>query len=128
MNRNIRIYLADSWMTLAALSFILIAILGRYVLQTLNTFELMLHRSLVGLIIISTIASKSRRWLEIIKPKFLKHHFTRNICHFSAQNLWFLALPLIPLGHLVSLEFTSLLWITIFVPILLKERLTLLNF
>ena len=44
--------------------------------------------------------------------------------HFAGQNLWFYAITLIPLAQVFALEFTSPLWVTLFAPLLLGERLT----
>ena len=44
--------------------------------------------------------------------------------HFAGQNLWFLALTLIPLAQVFALEFTSPIWVILLSPIFLNERLT----
>ena len=47
---------AASWMIGAMVSFSLMAIAGRELATTLNTFEIMLYRSLIGLTIVLSVA------------------------------------------------------------------------
>jgi drug/metabolite transporter (DMT)-like permease len=51
-------------------------------------------------------------------------HFIRNLSHFCAQYFWFLAVSLIPLAEVVSIEFTMPIWTAILAALLLQERLT----
>jgi drug/metabolite transporter (DMT)-like permease len=51
-------------------------------------------------------------------------HFTRNLAHFTGQNLWFYAVTVIPLTQLFALEFTNPLWVLLLSPMVLGERLT----
>ena len=60
-----------------------------------------------------------------IDLKYFRLHLLRNIFHFIGQNLWFFALPLIPLAQLFALEFTSPIWVLLLAPLILGESLTL---
>ena len=51
-------------------------------------------------------------------------HLTRNLFHYTGQNLWFFAVALIPLSQLVALEFTNPIWVALLAPLLLGEALT----
>ncbi len=115
---------AAIWMTGAIGSFSIMAMAGRAVSLQLDTFELMLYRSAVGLCIILAVLTLSRRW-HMVSRHNLGLHFTRNLAHFAGQNLWFYALTLIPLAQVFALEFTSPLWVVFLAPFLLGERLTL---
>ena len=114
---------AAIWMTGAIASFTAMAIAGRAVSDTLNTFEIMLFRSLIGLAIVMTLATITGTRSEINKDR-IGLHFIRNAAHFTGQNLWFYALPLVPLTQLFALEFTTPIWVIILSPLILKERLT----
>jgi len=114
---------AALWMTGAITSFSAMAVAGRAVRISMDTFELMTWRSIVGLIIVLTVAS-ARGNLHLIRPRRLGLHFVRNLGHFTGQNLWFWALTLIPLAQLFALEFTSPVWVTLMAPLLLGERIT----
>tara|TARA_B100000768_G_scaffold149214_1_gene143460 strand:+ start:151 stop:1014 length:864 start_codon:yes stop_codon:yes gene_type:complete len=114
---------AALWMIGAIFSFITMAIAGRAVSDQLDTFEIMLYRSLIGFLIVILTAKIINTHHEINFQKF-SIHFIRNIFHFMGQNLWFFALPIIPLAQLFALEFTSPIWVVLLAPIFLKEQLT----
>jgi drug/metabolite transporter (DMT)-like permease len=104
-------------------SFTAMAIAGRAVAPTLDTFELMTWRSLIGLVIVLAVGDAMGRLGEI-RFNRIGVHFVRNIFHFAGQNLWFMALPMIPLAQVFALEFTSPLWVILLSPLLLGERIT----
>lgn len=113
---------AAFWMTGAIASFSVMAIAGRAVSTQLDTFELMMYRSLVGLCIVLCVLTFGGRWHHVSQRQ-LGLHFLRNLAHFAGQNLWFFALTLIPLAQVFALEFTSPLWVVFLAPLLLGERL-----
>jgi drug/metabolite transporter (DMT)-like permease len=51
-------------------------------------------------------------------------HVGRNLIHYAAQLGWFFALTLIPLGQVVSIEFTMPIWTAILAASFLGERMT----
>ena len=110
-------------MFLTIASFTMMAVAGRYVSDELDTFEVMMYRSLIGffLVLIFCIATKR---LHAIHLGYLRDHFFRNVFHFSAQNLWFYAITVIPLVQVFALEFTVPIWILIFSPFFLGEMFT----
>jgi len=111
------------WMGGAIASFTAMAIGGRAVSDTLNTFEIMLFRSLIGLALV-IIVGRAAGTLHQINRDRLGLHFIRNAAHFTGQNFWFYALPLVPLTQLFALEFTTPIWVILLSPLILKERLT----
>lgn len=114
---------AALWMTGAVVSFSAMAIAGREVSVELDTFELMMYRSLIGIIIVVAVGAY---WgtLNQIRTDKLPLHFVRNAFHFTGQNLWFYAVTVIPFAQLFALEFTSPLWVAILAPLVLSERMT----
>ena len=90
----------------------------------MNTFEIMMFRSFVGVLIVLACAVAFKTLHQINRDR-IGLQFVRNIAHFAGQNLWFYALPLIPLAQLFALEFTSPIWVVLLAPIFLGERLTL---
>jgi drug/metabolite transporter (DMT)-like permease len=87
----------------------------------------MLYRSIIGFVIVIVVAYAAGTMQEVNFKRF-STHIIRNIFHFTGQNLWFFALPLIPLAQLFALEFTSPIWVMLLAPILLGEKLTLRKF
>jgi len=110
-------------MTGAIASFSAMAVAGRAVSLDHDTFEIMLYRSLIGLAIVVGVGGAFGR-LGQITTRHMGLHVVRNLSHFAGQNLWFYALPLVPLAQLFSVEFTSPIWATLLAPLVLRERLT----
>ena len=115
---------AALWMIGAIFSFTSMAVAGRAISGQLDTFEIMFYRSIMGFLIVLIVA-KSIGTLGEIDLKYFRLHLLRNIFHFIGQNLWFFALPLIPLAQLFALEFTSPIWVLLLAPLILRESLTL---
>jgi len=114
---------AALWMTGAIASFSSMAVAGRAVSFELDTFELMLYRSLIGIVIVVAVAGFAGTLPQITR-RHLGLHAVRNLSHFAGQNLWFYALTVIPLAQVFALEFTSPLWVVVLSPLLLGERMT----
>ncbi|MEM9576807.1 MAG: DMT family transporter [Pseudomonadota bacterium] len=115
---------AALWMTGSIASFSSMAVAGRELSTELDTFEIMMYRSLFGLLIVVGIA-----WavgtLSQVNTEKLGLHAVRNLAHFTGQNLWFYAVTVIPLAQVFALEFTTPLWVIALSPLILGERLTL---
>lgn len=114
---------ATLWMFGAVLSFSAMAIAGREVSFDLDTFEIMMYRSCVGVCVILAGARLFGTW-DSIERRQMPLHFLRNICHFTGQNLWFYALTMIPLAQLFALEFTTPIWVVVLSLLILGERIT----
>ena len=111
---------AAVWMTGAIASFTAMAIAGRAVSFALDTFEIMFYRSLIGILIVGSVALGTGKWREITNRN-LGLHFGRNLAHFAGQNLWFFAITVIPLAQVFALEFTTPIWVILLSPIFLAE-------
>ena len=114
---------AGLWMIGAIISFTSMAIAGRAVSLDLDTFEIMLFRSLTGIVIVLVVASAAGTLRQVNRQQ-MGLHVIRNAAHFTGQNLWFYALPLIPLAQVFALEFTTPIWVILLAPMLLGERIT----
>ena len=120
MNQTLQ---AALWMSGAIASFSSMAVAGRAIAGTHDTFELMFYRSLVGILVV-VVVSRLAGTIGQVGTRRIGLHLIRNVMHFAGQNLWFYAITLIPLAQVFALEFTSPLWVTLFAPLLLGERLT----
>lgn len=114
---------AALWMTGAIASFSSMAVAGREVSFALDTFEIMMYRSFVGVIIVVALLTLTRSWRQVT-TRSLGTQAVRNVAHFTGQNLWFYAVTVIPLAQVFALEFTSPLWVIVLSPLVLGERLT----
>jgi len=123
MTVEARPLLAAAWMTGAIVSFSSMAIAGRELSDELSSFEMMVYRSIIGLIVILCIGLIFGKFNEIRFDR-LRLHGLRNLAHFTGQNLWFSALPLITLAQVFALEFTSPIWVVIFAVLFAGEKMT----
>ena len=114
---------AGFWMLGAVFSFSLMAISGRELGGELNSFEIMLWRSLAGILIVLAFAWQFNT-LDQIKFTHLKLHALRNISHFFGQTLWYFAVTQVTLAQLFAFEFTAPLWVALMAPLFLKETFT----
>ncbi|MEM9437638.1 MAG: DMT family transporter [Pseudomonadota bacterium] len=111
------------WMIGAIFAFTSMAVAGRAVSFELDTFEIMMYRSFIGIAVVLAVAGAAGTLGEVTR-RHLGLHVARNVAHFFGQNCWFYALTLIPLAQLFALEFTSPIWVLLLAPIFLGERLT----
>ena len=114
---------AATWMVGAIGAFTLMAIAGRAASLDLDTFEIMLYRSFVGLLIVGLVAWQAGTLHQISRDR-IGLHFVRNLFHFTGQNLWFFAITMIPLAQVFALEFTTPIWVILLSPLILGERIT----
>jgi len=114
---------AAVWMIGAIVSFTSMAVAGRAVAFELDTFEIMLFRSLIGVVIVTSVAFATGT-LHQISRRSLGVHLVRNISHFTGQNLWFFAITVAPLAQVFALEFTLPIWAMILAVFVLNEKLT----
>ena len=114
---------AALWMTGGIASFSAMAIAGREVSDVHDTFEMMLFRSVAGILLVVAIGGALGRLREI-SPRRMDLHIGRNVFHFAGQNLWFYAVTVIPLAQVFALEFTSPIWVALLAPLVLGEKLT----
>lgn len=114
---------AALWMTGAITSFSAMAISVRELEGAHDTFEIMAARSAVGLLIVAAVALATGQ-LKDVRTNRLGGHVLRNAIHFTGQNLWILAVTLIPLAQVFALEFTAPVWVLVLSPLLLGEKIT----
>lgn len=117
---------AALWMLGAISSFTAMALAGRELGATYDTFEIMMYRSAFGLLIVLAVATYVGTIKEVTTDA-IGQHGLRNLVHFTGQNLWFYAVTVIPLAQVFALEFTTPLWVIVLSPFLLGERLTLVR-
>ncbi|WP_295508495.1 DMT family transporter [uncultured Sulfitobacter sp.] len=114
---------AALWMIGSISSFSAMAVAGREVSGVYDTFEIMMYRSAVGVLVVVTLAFATGAWRQI-NTRNLGLQIGRNLAHFTGQNLWFYAVTVIPLAQVFALEFTSPLWVIVLSPLILGEKLT----
>ena len=111
------------WMGGSITAFTAMTVAGREVSALHDTFEIMAVRSAIGLGLVLAVGALTGQLTRISRAR-LGGHLLRNLVHFTGQNLWFLAIGLLPLAQVIALEFTSPLWVVLLAPLILGERLT----
>ena len=94
---------AALWMSGAIASFSAMAVAGRSISFELDTFEIMMYRSIIGIIVMVMVIHFRGLWSQITRQNLGQHVF-RNLAHFTGQNLWFFAITVIPLAQVFALE------------------------
>src|SRR3954465_13905364 len=107
------------WLTL----MLIVAVAGRETTRELNVFQIMEVRSILGFCMLYPLVHVSGGFAAMRTTRPLAH-VGRNLVHYAAQLGWFFALTLIPLGQVVSIEFTMPIWTAILAAAFLGERLT----
>ncbi|MEO0680273.1 MAG: DMT family transporter [Pseudomonadota bacterium] len=114
---------AAGWMGLALLCFSAMAVAAREAGAALDTFEIMLWRSLVAVVVVLAVVAATGR-LASLRARRMGLHVTRNAAHFFGQNCWLHAVTVIPLAQLFAYEFTFPLMVLVLAPLVLGERFT----
>jgi drug/metabolite transporter (DMT)-like permease len=114
---------AALWMAGWLALMLIVTIAGRETLRELNVFQVMEVRSVVGLLILYPLIRSQGGFVAMRTSRPLQH-IGRNLIHYAAQIGWFFSLTLIPLGQVVSIEFTMPIWTAILAAGFLGERMT----
>ena len=86
---------------------LVMAVAGREATRELNVFQIMEVRTVLGIFLLYPLIHFSGGF-AILKTSRPLAHLARNLIHYAAQLGWFFSLTLIPLGQVVSIEFTML--------------------
>ncbi len=115
--------MAALWMAGWLALMLIVAVAGRETTRELNVFQVMELRSALGLFMLYPLV-RLNGGLAAMKTSRPLQHTGRNLIHYGAQLGWFFALTLIPLGQVVSIEFTMPIWTAILAASFLGERMT----
>ena len=102
---------------------LIVAVAGRETTRELNVFQIMEVRSVLGFLMLYPLIRRAGG-IWAMKTQRPLQHVARNLIHYGAQLGWFFALTLIPLGQVVSIEFTMPIWTAILAAAFLGERMT----
>ncbi len=102
---------------------LIITVAGRETTRELNVFQIMEVRSILGFCMLYPLIHINGGFAAMKTARPLQH-VSRNLIHYGAQLGWFFALTLIPLGQVVSIEFTMPIWTAILAAAFLGERMT----
>jgi drug/metabolite transporter (DMT)-like permease len=114
---------AALWMAGWLALMLIVAVGGRETTRELNVFQIMELRSVIGLFLLYPLIRLNGGFAAMKTQRPLQH-IGRNLFQYIAQLGWFYALTLIPLGQVVSIEFTMPIWTAILAASFLGERMT----
>lgn len=114
---------AAAWMAGWLTLMVVITVAGREAARELSVFQIMLMRSVLGMAMLWPLV-RAAGGLSAVRTERLPQHVWRNAVHYAAQYGWFVALTLIPLAQLVSIEFTMPIWSAALAVLFLGERMS----
>jgi len=115
--------MAALWMAGWLALMLIVVVAGREATRELNVFQIIEVRSVLGFLMLYPLV-RSRGGFAAMKTARPLLHVGRNLIQYAAQLGWFFALTLIPLGQVVSIEFTMPIWTAILAASFLGERMT----
>ena len=115
---------AAFWMAGWLACMVVMAVAGREATRELHVFQVMELRSLIGLAMLAPAIALSGG-LPALRVAHPGRHALRNVVHYGAQFSWLMALNLIPLAQVISIEFTMPIWTANLAVLFLGERMGL---
>jgi drug/metabolite transporter (DMT)-like permease len=113
------------WMVGALLSFSVMAVSIRELSRDgLSIFEILAIRSGVALLVLLSLLAVRPSLRMHALPRRMKLNLFRNTVHYASQYAWALALTVLPLATVFSLEFTMPAWTALLAAWVLHEKMT----
>ncbi len=113
---------AAFWMAGWIATMLMLLVAGRKTTSELNLFQILEIRTSIGLLILYPLI-RANGGFGMLKTRRPWQHLSRGTAQYAAQYLWFLALTLIPLAQVVSIEFTMPIWTAVLAVMFLGERI-----
>ena len=113
---------AALWMGGWLAAMVTMAVAGRESASQLDVFQVMELRAIIGLALLSPLVIAAGG-LSAMKTKYPWRHVWRNVVHYTAQYAWLVAVTLIPLAQVISIEFTMPIWTAILAFLFIGESL-----
>ena len=113
---------AAMWMAGWLMAMLTMAVAGRETARVLDVFQVMELRSVLGFLMLYPLV-RAAGGFSAMKTNNPWRHIWRNTVHYAAQYAWFVAITLIPLAQVVSIEFTMPIWTALLAVVFLGERM-----
>jgi drug/metabolite transporter (DMT)-like permease len=115
---------AAFWMAGWLACMLVMVVAGRETTHALNVFQVMAMRSVIGLAMLYPLIHLNGG-LRTMRTQYPLQQLGRNVVHYGAQFCWLMALNLIPVAQVISIEFTLPIWTAIMAVVFLGERMGL---
>ena len=122
MNAEAPALRAALWMSGWLALMLVMPVAGREAARDIDLIQVMELRSIIGFFMLYPLIHRSGG-LRVVKTRRIWLHVARNFVHYLAQYGWLLAILLIPLAQVVSIEFTMPIWTAILAVSFLGERM-----
>jgi drug/metabolite transporter (DMT)-like permease len=113
---------ASLWMGGWLLCMTTMAVGGRETASRISAFQVLELRAFIGFVLLLPLVFFAGGFGAMKTPN-IKIHIFRNSVHYAAQFAWLIAVTLIPLAQVVSIEFTMPIWVAILAVIFLGEKM-----
>lgn len=115
---------AALWMGGWLAAMVTMAVAGRESVNQLSAFQVMELRAIIGFVLLLPLVYASGGF-SAMKTQYPWRHIWRNTVHYAAQYAWLVAVTLIPLAQVISIEFTMPIWTAILAVLFIGEKLNL---
>jgi drug/metabolite transporter (DMT)-like permease len=109
------------WMGCAVLSFSLMAVAVRELVQTIGVLEILFLRTLVTFAMVVGIVP--RTGAAPLRTRRLPAHLARALMHLGGQFCWMYAIAALTLATVFAIEFTMPVWVALLAVLFLGERM-----
>lgn len=113
---------AALWMAVWLACMVTMAVAGRETASRINAFQVMELRAIIGFFMLMPLVLQAGGFAAM-KTAYPWRHIWRNVVHYAAQYGWLIAVTMIPLAQVISIEFTMPIWTAILAVFVLGERM-----
>ncbi|HET8860265.1 MAG TPA: DMT family transporter [Marivirga sp.] len=112
---------SKKWMLISVISFCVMTIGIKEMSNSINSFQIIFFRSLIGLL---TILIFFKNKLSRLTYSIINEHLFRNIFHLIGQYGYIIGIIYLSLAEVTAIEFSVPIWILIIASVFLKEKMT----
>ena len=109
------------WMSGAVLSFSLMAVAVRELLDAMGVLQILFLRTLVTFLMVVGIVP--RTGLAPLRTRRFPAHLGRALMHLGGQFCWMYAIAALTLATVFAIEFTMPVWVALLAVVFLRERM-----
>ena len=113
---------AALWMGGWLAAMLMMAVAGRETARVISVFQVMELRAVIGFFMLLPLVMVAGGF-GAMKTQHPLRHVSRNVVHYGAQYAWLVAVTMIPLAQVVSIEFTMPIWTAVLAVFFLGERM-----
>lgn len=113
---------AALWMGAWLACMVTMAVAGRETASRIDAFQVMELRAIIGFLLLYPLVRRAGGF-RAMKTRHPWRHLWRNAVHYAAQYAWLLAVTLIPLAQVISIEFTMPIWTALLAVMFIGERM-----